>query len=558
MSRRPPKPSPEELARVQGIPRVNWIQKSHNTDDASDAIFLATHYRLIPDLWQAAIVTAWLGTRRDGKWTHPRCGLAVPRQNGKNGALEVRELFGLVVLGEAILHTAHQIKTSRKAFKRLKHFFGECAEDPDAKFPELNDLVAEVRNTNGQEAIVLKDRWLADGTEIRSTGRPDGADVEYLGPGGFIEFATRTQRGGRGTTYDLLVVDEAQHLSEEDLEAIRPVISSARLGNAQIIYLGTPPDPEKLSAGVGEAWTRIRKGAGTARDLAWVEYGAPDGPMPDLDDLLLLYACNPSLEVRHGNGDYGLSLEVIFGEDGTGGEKADLTPAGLARERFGWWGNPEAKSHRGVIDMDQWRALRVDGNDLPTRGLVVVDCSPDLEWTSVAIATDGPDGRPLGLIDRKEGTAWAPARVAQLVNDIEICIDPKTRIGVYLTPSAKHMASKLTELGIDHHVLTATEAGAGCSTLLTRIPTKGAAHVGQPDLDAAARNAITKYSGNVMQWDQRKTTVDISALVAYSIAIHLWFVWAANPPTPPPAPRTFAAPAVDGYDDSVDWNAVAF
>jgi len=31
--------------------------------------------------------------RRDGKWASPRCGLAVPRQNGKNGIIEMRELM---------------------------------------------------------------------------------------------------------------------------------------------------------------------------------------------------------------------------------------------------------------------------------------------------------------------------------------------------------------------------------------------------------------------------------------------------------------------------------
>jgi hypothetical protein len=69
--------------------------------------------------------------------------------------IEIRELFGMVELGEKFLHTAHEVKTARKAFKRLKHFFGDKANDPNAKFPELNALVVEIRSTNGQEAILL-------------------------------------------------------------------------------------------------------------------------------------------------------------------------------------------------------------------------------------------------------------------------------------------------------------------------------------------------------------------------------------------------------------------
>lgn len=527
MSKRAPEVDPR---RLQGIPRVRWIHttETSNLHDAEDACFLASCYGLVPDPWQVDIIHSWLARRpRNGKWVHKRNGLAVPRQNGKNGALEVRELYGLIELGEAILHTSHQIKTSRKAFKRLKEFFGEKRDDSDAKYPELNALVAEVRNTNGQEAIVLKDLWRVDGQLVRSVGRPLlGAVVEHVARGGFIEFSTRTGRGGRGTTYDLLVVDEAQHLSEEDLEAIRPVISSAPLGNSQIIYLGTPPDPEKLDAKIGDAWVRIRKGAGRARDLGWIEYGAPDGPMPDLEDLELLYQANPALDVRHGNGTFGLDLETVHGE------KAELTPAGYARERYGWWGNPDAGAHRGVIEMDQWRQLKIAGDEIPTRGTIVVDCHPDLLWTTVALATAAPDGRPLGLVDRHEGTAWLPWRIQQLTADLEQLVkipkqddpDPKkATAAVALTPSAAHFGPALADLGIPYHLLTTSELGEGCMATQQMIRDGEVAHLGQPTLDIAARNAVTRYVGDVQQWDRRQNRkTDLSPIVAWSVAVTRW------------------------------------
>lgn len=542
MSKRPADLDPR---RLQGIPRVRWIHttETSNMHDAEDACFLAGGYGLVPDPWQVDIVHSWLARRpRTRKWVHKRNGLAVPRQNGKNGALEIRELYGLIELGEAILHTSHQIKTSRKAFKRLKEFFGEKRDDGDAKYPELNALVAEVRNTNGQEAIVLKDIWRVDGKLVRSVGRPLlGAVVEHVARGGFIEFSTRTGRGGRGTTYDLLVVDEAQHLSEEDLEAIRPVISSAPLGNSQIIYLGTPPDPEKLDAKIGEAWVRIRKGSGRAKDLGWIEYGVPDGPMPDIDDLALLYQANPALEIRHGNGSFGLDLETVQGE------RAELTPAGFARERYGWWGNPDAGAHRGVIQMDQWKTLRTAGEEIPTRATIVVDCHPDLLWTTVAIATAGPAGKPLGLVDRHEGTAWVPWRIQQLVDDLEQVVtvpkkddpDPeKATAGVALTPSAAHFGPALAEAGIAYHLLTTAELGDGCMSSQEMIHNGQVAHVGQPTLDVAARNAITRYQGDVQLYDRRQNrTTDLSPIIAWSIAVTRWRR-AASVKAPPVAPPT--------------------
>jgi hypothetical protein len=553
------RPAPVDPKRFQGIPRVRLTSLADSSvlHHGEDACFLAAGYGLVADEWQAEIVNAWLAMRpRVRKFVHPRNGVAVPRQNGKNGALEIRELYGLVELNEAILHTSHQIKTSKKAFERLKHFFGESRDDPDAKFPELNALVAEIRHTNGQERIVLKDLWRVDGRLVRSVGRPlEGAVVEHVAPGGFIEFATRTRKGARGTTYDLLVVDECQHLADEDLEAIRPVISSARGGNPQVIYLGTPPDPDKLDAKIGEAWVRIRSGAvdpktGQLRSnvkagFSWIEYGAPDGPMPDLDDLELLYHANPALGVIHGGGQFGLDFETVEGE------KADLTPAGYARERLGWWGNPEATANRGVIDMDVWKGLKIPGEKIPTRGTIVVDCHPDLEWTTVAVATDGPTSdRPLGLVDRQEGTRWAIKRVIQLVADLDIlevpeasgATDkkgrPKMTPGVALTPSAHHLSAGLTKAGIAHHKLTSSELGAGCVSLQQMIADAEVAHVGQPALDIAARHSVTRYVGDVQQWDRRANRkTDISPLIAFSVAIQRWRSATVVTPTVVAPPR---------------------
>jgi hypothetical protein len=37
-------------------------------------------------------------------------GLVVPRQNGKGTILEARELAGLFLFGESILHTSHEFR----------------------------------------------------------------------------------------------------------------------------------------------------------------------------------------------------------------------------------------------------------------------------------------------------------------------------------------------------------------------------------------------------------------------------------------------------------------
>ena len=51
-------------------------------------------------------------------WKHTRFGYSVPRQNGKNEVVAIRELWGLSN-GEKMLHTAHRTTTSHAAWERL-------------------------------------------------------------------------------------------------------------------------------------------------------------------------------------------------------------------------------------------------------------------------------------------------------------------------------------------------------------------------------------------------------------------------------------------------------
>lgn len=197
----PARPSREALEASQ---RPCVTITSPAIDSLGDlAVSLAADYKLVPDPWQAWVLDNWLATM-GGTWANLTCGLAVPRQNGKNAAIEIRELFGVIGRGERILHTAHEVKTAQKHFRRLKRFFGQKTNDPAAKFPELNALVENVRNVNGQEAIFLKN-------------------------GGSIEIAARSKGSGRGFTVDVLVMDEAQQLTDEALEALFPPRRRPRL-----------------------------------------------------------------------------------------------------------------------------------------------------------------------------------------------------------------------------------------------------------------------------------------------------------------------------------------
>ena len=149
-------------------------------EHAENALEFAEGYQYVVDPWQADVVRAWLRTD-DAGWISSTWGLSAPRQNGKNGALEVVELYLMVALNMKILHTSHLLSSARKASKRLMHFFGSKVNDPHAKFPEPTALVKEIRKTSGQEAIELH-------------------------KGGPIELGARTGGAGRGSSFEVLML----------------------------------------------------------------------------------------------------------------------------------------------------------------------------------------------------------------------------------------------------------------------------------------------------------------------------------------------------------------
>lgn len=455
-------------------PRVR-LRPSSVYSDGEDAVFFAAAYGLVADLWQADVVDDWLGRTRTGAYSATLCGLCVGRQNGKNGSIEIRELFGMVELAEKFLHTAHEVKTARKAFKRLKYFFGEKANDPNARFPELNALVAEVRNTNGQEAIVLLN-------------------------GGSVEFIARSKGSGRGYTVDVLVLDEAQQLTEAELEALLSTISAAE-SPPQMIITGTAPNPDKGET--AEVFTRVRNIQEKSKSLAWTDFGVPDGPLPDIDDQRILSATNPALGTRLHQSV--LDLERLL-----------LSPEGYARERLGWWGDPKTAS-AGVMNIQKWAKLSRPTAKRPERAVVSIDVSPNRMSASIGVAAAGKGRRTLVLSKTAPFTTWVIPALEKLIlkrDIVEIVLFPGGQAGLLIP--------ELITAGIEYSALSTQEVGQSCAAFQTGVRDGTIEHVGQSELDAAVANAKTKFSGEAELWFRKDPTIDISPLVAVSTAAFRW------------------------------------
>ena len=479
-------------ANAQRGPRVRVVPpKAVDFNDGRDAVDVLGHYGLRADPWQADVLTDWMSRRADGNYAAAIAGLAVPRQNGKNAVIEMREFFGAVFLGEKFIHTAHEVKSARKAFMRLAAFF-----ENERKYPELAALVRADPNAE-RLSPVLQDPGVRKG---------NGQEAIVLNNGGSIEFSARSRGAARGFTVDILVCDEAQELTDEELEALKPTISAAPLRNSQTIYTGTPPSSLRMDKPQGEVFRRTRQAGqdGTNGRLAWTDFGAADGPLPDIADRSLWPFHNPAMELGR------------LSSDAVESEFIDMSDHGFARERFGWWGDPEAG--RSVISLTEWGLLAIEDAPVPTSPVLVIDVAPDRSSASIGVASMLDDRRVLVMCFAESGTKWVARKVADLVrqrNAFEVALWPGSQAG--------SLIPDLVEAGVDFERMTNADMGAACAAFQESVKRGEVGHLGQDALTMAVSNARTRYVGELELWDRRDPHgPDISPLVAVSIAAYRW------------------------------------
>ena len=348
------------------IPRIRIEPERALTDGAAAAALMEAYGVPLAE-WQRMILDCWLGKDLQGNYTVTSAGLSAPRQNGKNVCLEAREFFGMVIRGEKILHTAHQVVTGKKSFRRLERMF------TDRRFPEIRKLVKFVRYTNGEETIELEN-------------------------GGSIEFSARSRQRARGFTgISLVIYDEAQELTDDQVDAIMPTLSASATGSRQIIYTGTPPYP----GCPGTVFRRRRQICQTEPGPhdAWHEWSIAADDIQDIkvEDSGLWYMANPAL---------GINLSEEFTREELRTQMAD----GFARERLGWWSPVLEKQADLAISTAAWDACRSESSKPEGKVAYGVKFTYDGSMVALAGAVIPQEGPArISLIDLRptgRGTKW--------------------------------------------------------------------------------------------------------------------------------------------------------
>ena len=321
-----------------------------------------------------------LARNEDGSPAAMTIGISIPRQNGKSYSAMYYAVYMSDFEHRSVLYSAHHSSTTKKMFDALCNIF-----ENEERFPDFAHDVKGITRGRGYEGIYFKD-WQDDDGEWHD--------------GGCIEFATRTNAGARGGTYSVIIIDEAQELTDDQQEGMLPVISASSDVNdaslmPQQIMIGTPPAPscngtvfkrmhDAAHRGDGEGW--------------WLEWGIKE--LKDLtpeNALDLAYETNPAMGYR-------------IAEKTIENELSQMSLDGFARERLGYWTPEIHHAIETAIPMDKWDACRSDEPKPEGKTAYGVKFSADGAYVCLCGAVIPTEGKArISLIEAKPtgyGTAW--------------------------------------------------------------------------------------------------------------------------------------------------------
>lgn len=307
-----------------------------------------------------------LARNADGSPAAQTIGIAKPRQNGKSYAARYYAIYMADFEHRQVMYSAHHSSTTKKMFDALCNIF-----ENEKRYPDFCRDVKSITRGRGYEGIYFND-WKDE-------------DGNYH-DGGCIEFSTRTNAGARGGTYSVIIIDEAQELTDEQQEGLLPVISAASDAQdlsrlPQQIYIGTPPGPTCN----GTVFKKMHQVAHDKSGEAWwLEWGITklDSITPD-NVIDLAYKTNPAMGYR-----------IV--EKTIQSEYEQMTQDGFARERLGWWSPVIVARDETVIPAKLWDSCK--SSDIRPEGKTAY---------GVKFSADGSEVCLCGAILPAEG----PARV---------------------------------------------------------------------------------------------------------------------------------------------------
>lgn len=425
----------------------------------------------------------------DGKkrFVHNRCAACIPRQAGKSEVMIIWASFLACFLGYSVLWTEHNYSTACDMLRRFRRIFGEKKNDSNARYPLLNEQVANTTAKTAQEAIFFKPACL------------DGLSE------GKIVFSTRTKTANLGYTFDVIFYDEAQSLTLEHEQALLPTTSSSPSGDSQFVYTGTP-----VRAGTSDCVFEVLHEEAKTQpddDLAFVEYGIGECTDEEVGLRDTWLKVNPSLGLVANEVSIKSACNQMS-KSGVGGILA------FKQEYLGYWLPKVASS---VVSERTWQACKVEKVTPLGKRTLGIKFSPDRSSVALAGCTQTQEGVPfvelLAYEPMSKGLSWLAQTILQRKGKYAaIAIDGMSGAPVLFDRLDGHVPKNL---------LLSPKAGdviEASAMMLDAIESHAIAHSGQSSLDMSVCTATKRAIGKNGGWGwQSEQSAPIEA-----VSLALW------------------------------------
>lgn len=408
----------------------------------------------------------------------------VARQNGKTLWAQVLSLWRMYVdRCQLVLGTAQNLDVAEEVWNGAV----EMAEGT----PDLAAEIAQVEKAAGKKTLHLvgKQRY-----KVQSANR----------------------RGGRGLSGDLVLLDELREHQTWDSWSAVTKTTMAR-SRPQIVCLSNAGDDSSvvLNDLRGKALATI-SGDGDG-SLGLFEWSAPDDC--DIDDRSQWGAGNPSL-------GYTIPVRAIEAARETDPEHVFRTEVLCQRVE-----TSTMSAFPGWPDCADESAVVPDGAQVAFG----VDTSWDRSTAWIAVAAQVGERVHVELAANGLGSDWVAGWIASRVPTLDpVAVSwqqtgaPVSTIGEQLTAAVGSEVAK---------PLGALDLGKACGALHDAVSTGQIVHIGQEQLDDAARTSVVRPLGDAWIVDRKRSPLDAAPLMA--VAAALWALKSYQP-APEPTRRTGA------------------
>jgi hypothetical protein len=369
-------------------------------------------------------------------------------------------------------------------------------------------------------AKLFRDEWLPMIDHLPSnlyrTRKSQGSEGVHKRYGSSrLQLFAPTADALHSTNADVATVDEAWHFDVERGEGVESGIRPAQLTRPwRQLWI--------VSAGgtIASTWwdnylTLAELGAPR---VAFFDYGA-DPTAPDYDP------ASPAVWARS-HPTYGVAFESLE-YDWTTRE----SDAAFERAYLNVWPRPSKMRAAGAVELEQWAtAARPELSVTPA--VYALDVAADRSAAAIVAAAVVDGVALVDVVAHRPGLGW----VAGAVRDLK-----RVHRGVPIFADSLVAASIVAELERAH--VTVEPVGVGdhakaCGTFVDRLATGTLAHRSQRVLDDAVLGAARRPLGDAWLWSRNRSNVDISPLVAATIA-----AWAAITRRPAGRAVMVSAPA---------------